>query len=117
VNQRKNFEFFFKHAGYIVGERAKGALNLARAEQYAEERGWSFDWTWDDNADSSWMDEKERERDHEALGCILRDENGEVIESLWGIFDPDENYRRVVQAELASQAMYRDEQLSRAMAI
>jgi hypothetical protein len=114
---RKDYQFFFKQAGYVVGERAKGALNLARAEQYAEQHGWSFDWTPDDDADWSWMDDKERKREHEVFGCVLRDENGNAIESLWGIFDPDENYQRVVQAELASEAMHRDQELSRVMAI
>jgi hypothetical protein len=33
---RERFQFFFEHAGYIVGQRAQCAIALARAEEYAD---------------------------------------------------------------------------------
>lgn len=114
---RKDFQFFFREAGYVVGERAKGAIALARAESYAAERGWSFDWPEDNDADWSWMDKREKERPHEVYACVLRDADGRAIESLWSIFDPDDAYIRVIQAELALEAMCREQELDRAMRI
>jgi hypothetical protein len=41
----------------------------------------------------------------EVLGAVLRDEHGHVLASLWGIADPDRNYKRVVEAELTLEAL------------
>jgi hypothetical protein len=46
---------------------------------------------------------------HEVLWCALKDEDGEILDSLGGIIDPHSgpgHYWRVVQAELASDAMH-----------
>ena len=106
------YRFFFAHAGYIVGERAKCALGLARAERYARNNDWEAEWVADDDADLSWMSDEGRSEPHEVLGCILRDSNGNVLASLWGITDPTFGYTRVVEAELASEALYNERQLS-----
>jgi hypothetical protein len=42
---------------------------------------------------------------HEALSCTVR-VDGEVLASLGGIVDADRDYCRVIEAELASEAMY-----------
>jgi hypothetical protein len=96
------FHFFFYHAGYIVGQRASCALSLARAEQYAEDNDWKAEWVNDDDADLSWMSEEEQQQPHEVLGCVLKDADGNVLASLWGIVDADSNYRRVIEAEVAA---------------
>jgi hypothetical protein len=105
----KDMRFFREHGGGVVGEAARGALSLARAEREMERRGWRVEWVPDDDADWSWLDqpgfEKEKARDHEVYGAILKDRHGEVLASLWGIFDPDSKYQRVVEAELASEAL------------
>jgi hypothetical protein len=107
----KDVRFFRAHGGGVVGEATKGALDLARAEREMQRRGWTVEWVPDDAADWSWMDqpgfERERERDHEVYGAILKDRDGEQLASLWGIFDPDKHYMRVVEAELASEALAR----------
>lgn len=105
------YRFFFEHAGYIVGQRAQCALNLARAEQCARENDWDAEWVADEDADLSWMSDEERSREHEVWGCILRDAAGNVLGSLWGITDPDNAYMRVVAAELASEAVYSERQI------
>jgi len=43
--------------------------------------------------------------DHETFWACLRDTEGEHLASLSCICKPDSNYRRVVEAELASEAM------------
>jgi hypothetical protein len=101
--------FFKRHAGGIVGEASKGALALARAERYARDHDWETEWKWDDDADWSWLDqkgfEKEKAKDHEVYYAVLRNKNGTVLASLGGIFDPSREYQRVVEAELALEAM------------
>lgn len=129
--QRQFFQryiFFRDHAGSIVGECAKGALALARAERWAHDNDIRFDWDHDD------WDYKEKLGDHaywcrdEARGithqhtvffcqCIRDDETThggyEVLASLSGIIDPDRNYRRVVEAQLAQEAL--DDERKRSM--
>lgn len=113
---QRSWRFFLEHAGYCTPPgRAACALGLARAEARAESAGFTFEWEWDDDADLSWMDDrdlyyrddegKRHPREHEILGCIARGPDGEVLASLWGIVDADTGYRRVVEAELASEAL------------
>ncbi len=112
----KDMRFFRQHGGGVVGEAARGALDLARAEREAERRGWRTDWEYDEGADWSWLDqpgfEREKAKEHEVYVAILRDKNGYVLASLGGIFDPDRRYMRVVEAELASEALSRAQPLS-----
>jgi hypothetical protein len=110
------YRFFFANAGYIVGQRAVCALQLARAEQYADDNDWQTEWVDDDCPDLSWMSEQEQAQPHEVLGCVLKDADGNVLASLWGITDPDAGYIRVVKAELASEAVYNEQQLARVCA-
>jgi hypothetical protein len=115
------FRFFQEHAAGIVGETAKTALALARAEYSAR---WvyrlEFVWRHDDDADWSWMDQDcfkgEREKDHEVEWCACYrvttcgecgHEERALLVSLGGIFDADATYRRVVEAELALEALER----------
>lgn len=123
------FRFFFKSAGYVVGRRANGALQLARAEAWADDNGYCFEWHSDDDADLGdheyWCAGARRDKagfdqdgdeipsyrrstecpGHEAEYCLMRDPDGHVVQSLSGILDADGNYRRIVQAELALEEM------------
>ncbi len=105
----RDMQFFRRHGGGVVGEAARGALSLARAEREMTKRGWTVEWVPDDNADWSWLDqpgfEREKAKEHEVYGAVLKDRHGKVLASLWGIFDPDRHYMRVVEAELASEAL------------
>jgi len=101
-------DFFYKHAGYSHDPRKetaeqgrrRGAIALAKAELYSAGRGWRVEWKHDADADRSGIEDAE-----EVLGAVLRDGQGKMLDSLWGIADPDRNYRRVVEAELALEAM------------
>lgn len=97
---RKAYRFFYDNAGWIVGRRAEGALELARAERWAADNGLGFSWEpdYDDCGDGGTTP-------NERFGCILRDVDGNVLTSLWSIGDPSPEYCRVVEAELALEAM------------
>jgi hypothetical protein len=102
----QDYRFFRDHAGYVVGRSAEYALQLARAEQYAQDHGWDFDWIPDPEPDLSWCDTCiDRPHAHEIEGCILNSPEDSHLASLWGITDADQNYRRVIEAELALEAM------------
>lgn len=103
---RKAYAFFKKAAGYVVGERSMGALKLAKAECEMERRGWRVRWEFDQEPDLSWMDDEEREAVREVLCAILEDSGGNQLgPSLCGIVDPDRAYARVIEAELALEAL------------
>lgn len=107
---RRRFNFFLDNAGGWVGHNAESAIALARAERYAEQQGWTFVWEYDDVQEYEFRTEQAEQY----YGCILKDEYGVTLGSLWGI-DTDpcphgggivEGYGRVVQAELASEALH-----------
>ena len=99
---RNAYQFFREHAGYRIGHNAEDAASLARAESDAQRRGWHYDWQWDaeewDPGDTDYTPT-------EVLGAVLTDANGAELASLWGIADPTPEYRRVVEAELAAEAL------------
>jgi hypothetical protein len=125
---RQAARFFHEHAGYVVGESMRGALAHARAERDARAAGVTFEWSEDPTGydvlgDLECCKEAERHatwaRAHFDNGLARRIESGhrhevedclamfrgEVLASLGGIVDADSDYRRVIQAELALEAM------------
>jgi len=112
---REAWRFFHDAAGGIVGERAVTAMSLARAEARAAELGISFYWFNDPEPDVSWMDADQlaewRAGDvrMEAARAVLdtddADDYGSTLASLYGIHGADDEYRRVVNAELALEAL------------
>lgn len=101
---RRRMKFFREHAGGVVGESAKGALALSRAEDWASAKGVTFSWEPETDVDDSWMTPEDRRRPHEVYVAIARHPDGRVA-SLGNIFDPDSAYQRVVNAELALELM------------
>ncbi len=107
--------FFYQTAGYSYDAktetpdqgRLRCAVELAKAEEYASNLGWEFEWEWDSDPDLSWMSDEEREQNHEVLCCRIPDPDNTrySLASLCGITDPDSDYRRVIEAELASEAI------------
>lgn len=106
------------------GETVQRARDLAVAEAEARRRRWSFAWEWDDQAwicdafgesHKLWCKNARRRREcqHDVLGCVLvygyeySDRSGrrDVGPSLWGIIDPTDAYQRVIEAELAQEAL------------
>jgi len=112
------YRFFLAHAGYSYGPterpidgRRRCARDLAAAERLACDAGLTFEWRDDDQPFECGCDDPTcaSHEPHRAYGCVLRDADGRVQDSLWGIsFGPDvdpwgQPYARVVQAELASE--------------
>lgn len=106
--------FFKENAGYATPPgKSQCALNLARAEDYARDKEWEYTWEWDESGCigcdcGSKTCDCSTGAEHETLGCVLKDADGYVLGSLWGICGATREYKRVVQAELASEAMQED---------
>ncbi len=114
-------QFFYDHAGWSYNPntetqeqgRERGSKELARAEQYGKDHDWTVAWEYEpDGGDSSfvqnWSEEEQAEwnaSEHECLYACLRDADGVMRASLGGIFDPSQEYRRAVEAELALEAL------------
>lgn len=124
------YAFFLARAGYSYnpaqGEtREQGRRRCARALADAEARGTALglteEWSEDRDPDMSWMETDDytaRDREcAEFYGCTVRDASGEVRASLWGIHEDTRDplgarwYRRVVRAELFSEALAELEKL------
>lgn len=111
------YHFFLKHAGYsydlITETKAQGQRRCAKALVNAEKiscaSGWSFEWAIDQYSTSE--DLNDEIEAYELWQCVMRDIDGNVLASLHGIdFGPGADpwgdpYRRVVQAELALEAI------------
>jgi hypothetical protein len=107
--------FFYQNAGYSHDPKAETpeqgrlrcARELAEAEAVAQRLEYAFEWEFDQDADLSWMSDEEREQEHEVLCCRIVDPENtrHSLASLCGITDADRNYRRVIEAELAAEAI------------
>lgn len=108
---RRAFGFFHENAGWAAGRKAIGALELARAEAAAANNGWRVVWSQDEDPDlgdhAYWCaDERAgRQHDHDVECADLQDDTGHTLATLCGIIDADRDYRRVVEAELALEAL------------
>lgn len=109
--------FFYQHAGYSYNPatetpeqgRRKCARALARAERAGSDAGLGFRWSIDPDTDSSdWNDDPEP---WAQWVCECVDADGETVACLGGIdFGRDgepwgDPYQRVVEAELAAEAL------------
>ena len=112
------FEFFLAHARYRYDPRTETAEQgrrrcakaLADAELKSTLSGWSCKWEVDtDSSSADWPDGGEPP--YAVWGCTLRDEQGKSLGSLWSIDFGREGepwgqpYRRVIEAELALEAL------------
>jgi len=101
------YRFFKEHAGYILGESARCALSLARAERAGESAGLTVQWD-DDSEEYQLGDCEDAPPPYVLVAFVLDPRNGRrCLASLGGIGlnslrDP---YRRVVAAELLSEAL------------
>ncbi len=123
-------DFFFANAGWSYNPKTEtkrqGKLRTARAlataEEYAKAHGWVYEWQ-DDPEGCSGCDCGSNGcscaigSEHETLGCILKDDQGNVLRSLWSICGATDDYQRVVQAELALEAMHEEQARNRALVI
>lgn len=106
--------FFWQHAGYSYrpdvesdeSGRLRGARELAAAEAWARANGVTFSWRddWEVAHETAYDCYDEGEPETCEL-CTALDGNGAVLASLGCIDDATDDYRRVVEAELALEAM------------
>src|SRR5262245_25604914 len=127
---RTAYHFFYKHAGYSYGAgetrrqgRIRSAQAYAAAEKWAESDP-TLVFVWLDDPDCTedsfeFEEDKRHVREYGAVGCVLYRQcpehgtdckHAEHLASLWGITESLNNaerdaHRRVVQAELALEAM------------
>jgi len=106
---KSSYNFFRE----TMQESAQRAKRLAIAEQIATDREYEFRWEPDDDPDlgdhEMWCPQARNGtcRGHEVLGLAVFSER-RVLASLWGIIEPDRNYSRYVEAELAQEAIEAD---------
>ncbi len=119
MESKRAIAFFRGHAGGIVGQRMETALHLARAERIASENDWTYTWEFSQDFTDSlgdheyWCADAKRAKregkrpacEHEILDVLLRDASGTVLASLGGCIDVSRAYARVVEAELACEAL------------
>ena len=110
---KEAYLFFKENAGYVVGKCAQGALELARAERWLNQEvsAHRVQVTWMDD-DAPW--DGDAPAPTVLLGCSVRQIKGCACcghvtigarVGVWGIGDPTPAYKRVVEAELASELM------------
>jgi hypothetical protein len=98
--------FFYEHAGYSFDPktetaedgRARAARQLAAAETWAERVGVEYRWEDDWGIGSH--------REPETCEAVVAYLSGRAVGSLGCIDDADANYRRLIEAEIASEAMF-----------
>lgn len=108
-------KFFHEKSGwgYTPGKetkeqgRRRGAVQLAKAMQIAEQQGWEF--VWEEDPEEYQMGDAEEERPAEVLMCALKNADGKWLASLGGIGMSGNqrernDYIKVVEAELALEA-------------
>ncbi len=111
--------WMYDHAGW---SDPPGREECARASALAEEKArervatgdWRYVWKDDPYADDSWMGEEEKREEHTAEVCLLQSRcpccgTWVTIASCGGIFDADSDYRRVMESDLALEALAREE--------
>lgn len=112
------YQFFLKHAGYSYDAatetpmqgRIRCARAMAKSEAAATRLGYSYEWEIDQEINSSEFSAETPP--HQLWCCVMRNPEGQVVASLGGIdFLHHDNpwaepYRRVVEAELALEAMH-----------
>jgi hypothetical protein len=109
--------FFWTHSGLCISQgetkaqaRRRCAEEMAQAEAYAQDHQWIWEWNIDDSGCIGCMCTSPNcpcstGESHETLYCVLYDEHGEHLASLSGICGATKSYRRVIEAELAQEAM------------
>lgn len=115
-------KFFYDNAGYSydprIETREQGRLrcaqSLAKAERYASEQGWLYEWSQDpegciggDCGETATCDHPCCQgTSHDCRVCLLWDaDSTKVLASLGSICEPSTEYLRVIEAELALEAM------------
>ena len=109
-------QFFYDNAGYSYNPSKESpkqghynsARRMAKAERIARVNGITFTWHYDPSGCSGCScDSKDcacsTGAAHETLYCLALNADGLIVGSLHGICGATREYRRVIEAELASE--------------
>lgn len=80
--------------------RIECARQRAAAYMAAMAAGWDWETEPEQFVDISWMTDEEREEEHEVVVLFIRDETGEVRDSLGNIVDADADYLKACAGDL-----------------
>jgi hypothetical protein len=94
---------FFKQHTMRVGHTAQDALSLAKAEQEADRRGWTYEYHPEEERYEDVYGEKDP--GGEWVMVVLKDKWGNVLASLGFVDAGDSSYLRGVRAQLAEEAL------------
>jgi hypothetical protein len=112
--------FFYSNAGYSWDSKTetrnqgrwRTARELARAEKYASDHNWQFDWEddWSIGSHKDYFGKGSAYEDSEPRTCescaLISEDGNSVLASLGCIDDASDSYRRVIEAELAVEALH-----------
>jgi hypothetical protein len=114
-------KFFYANAGYSYDPKTETAEQgrqrcaeiLASAEEHFIASGWHLEWQddWDIGSHRDFYGEDScyaKREPRTCEGAILKDSAGNVLASLWCIDNATMDYRRVIRAELASEAQHNE---------
>lgn len=110
-------QFFYEHAGYNWQPdtetqeegRMRCARQMAQAEEWAKEYGYTVEWS-----DDWWIDREGHQREFDCYDeggpqtcevAVLINAGGDDVASLGCIDDATPEYKRVIEAELALEVM------------
>lgn len=115
----KQEQFFYDNAGYshtpATETQEQGHIRSAReyaaAETWAIDNGYYFDWMNDANGCNGCDCGQDdcacaTGEGHDTYGCIMRSDENQHLQSLWGICSPTWIYRRIIEAELALEEKF-----------
>ena len=80
-------------------------MSVKRAQDIASKRSWTFHWEHDESPDWSGIEDAK-----EVLHCVLRDENGHVLDSLGGIgmsgnYARDQRFGREIERDMIENVL------------
>lgn len=118
IRHQAKVKFFFDNAGFSYDPKIETeqqghqrcAMELAKAEEYARQQELIFEWQGNDTCIACDCGDSKckccKGKRHESFTCLLWDaESKNVLASLGSICEPTSEYRRVIEAELALEAM------------
>jgi hypothetical protein len=93
-----DFRRLFKQISPRDKTRTASARKLAQCWYRADQEGYTFEWQ---NDDEPWEPGDTDYEPQEVLGLVMKDPQGNVVDSLWGIADPTKDYAFYEEANMA----------------
>jgi hypothetical protein len=113
TRKQEQFQFFYKHAKTQTKRqgRAACARHLAAAERYFYEKGWRIEWHHE--LDAGVVNHTAEDGVETCEFALLLDADSNILASRGCIDNADSDYKRLIRAELALEAMENDKDTQR----